>query len=63
MTKHSVATSGILVDAVPDGDEIGISIVVILCCWFAFALACVKICDLRFVDCANFFEHPSKGQT
>ena len=28
-----------------------------------FALACVSICDLRFVDWANFLLQPSNGQT
>lgn len=33
-----------------DGEFSGISIVVILCAWFAFAFACVRMCDFRFVD-------------
>lgn len=28
-----------------------------------FALACVSICDLRLVDCANFLLQPSNGHT
>lgn len=32
-------------------------------CPFVFARACVSIWDLRLVDWANFFEHPSNGQT
>ena len=30
---------------------------------FAFDFACVRMCDLRFVDCANLLLHESNGQT
>ena len=63
MTNISLPTSGAEAGFEEDGEFKGISMVVILCAWFAFALACVRMCDLRFVDCANFLEQPSKGQT
>lgn len=31
--------------------------------WLFLALACVRMCDLRLVDWANFLLQPSKGQT
>lgn len=31
--------------------------------WKFFDFECVYICDFRLVDWANFFKHPSKGQT